>query len=283
MSQDSVGLQLQHHREWLANNGDRIEQRELRYIEQEFADGSPQACLVLTDCLDGLATVYGVRGILDAADGSGDWESQVARAFDYWGWSLKIRAHACFVSPLVKRMNLTNHISRAACLVCSSDAWAGIAGAVLRRAAAEPGAIDEKFWQRRRFEPFVLACLDFAENRRLESSGQLRDPYVGVLESISRIGGVPMEMMASMCDYQLMNISDSGRGRKPEFTDPPFDLLPCEIMIVNQLLEVTGRPHIKELDHRLVRLSGRTTRLGASKSADALIDRVESFFESCYG
>lgn len=125
---DKIEERLADHRLWLEKDARRIELRELQYLDKDLEDGSPQALQLITDSLNGLATVYGARGIVRVVDANEDGWADMTRAIDYWGWSLKIRAQGFLGVPMRPAINLTNQVSPAACLVCCSEAWAPTAG-----------------------------------------------------------------------------------------------------------------------------------------------------------
>jgi len=272
-----IGEQLANHRVWLDKNARRIEQRELQYIGKDLKDGSPQALQLITIGLDGLATVYGIRGIVKVVDANEDGWADITRAIDYRGWSLKIRANGYFGPPVSTSINLTNEVSPAACLACCSETWSTTAGAILRRAASEPDAVYPPYWAQRRFEPFVLACLDLLDGVEFSEIASLESPYRELIESLEDDDRL-RDALSAACDYHADNMDDTGDEWDPEFMEAPFDLLPCEVMLVHEVRVRLGRPVLDSFRHPLVQTLGRSTRLRTTVMGDHLLDKVKEVF-----
>lgn len=274
--------QLTNHRVWLEKNGHRIEERDRQYLDRDLEDGSPQASRLLTISLDSLATVYGTRGVVQVADATGDGWAEIARAIDYWGWSLQIRTKEFFGVPAAfAGINLTNVVSLAACLICCSESWSATAGAILRRMASVPHAVDPSYWAQRRFEPFVLACLDWLDGGKPPDIAGLESPYREVIESWREERRL-RDALSAVCDYHINNIDDMSEEWDHEFKHPPFDLLPCELMLVHELRIRSGNPSLNDFPHPLVQTLGRISRLKAMATGDRLLGQVEEFFVRCY-
>ncbi|MCA8918719.1 MAG: hypothetical protein KDB32_06540, partial [Planctomycetes bacterium] len=116
------------------------------------------------------------------------------------------------------------------------------------RAVASELAIDAEYLQESVFEPFVLGCIDRAQGSGLVVSG-FKGVYSDVLQAWDDDARLAKALL-NVCDYHCSNISDNRRGRYAEFTKPPFDLLPCELMLVNRLRKDTGRAPL-EFSHPL--------------------------------
>lgn len=273
--------QLANHRVWLDKNARRIEQRELQYIGEDLKDDSPQALQLITIGLNGLATVYGIRGIVKVVDANDDGWVDITRAIDYRGWSLKIRASGFFGPPVSTSINLTNEVSSAACLACCSETWSTSAGAILRRATSEPDAVYPPYWTQRRFEPFVLACLDLLDGVEPSEIASLESPYREVIEALEDDDRL-REALSAACDYHVSNMEDADDEWAPEFKEPPFDLLPCEVMLVHEVRSRLGRPILDGFRHPLVQTLGRSTRLRTTVVGDHVLEKVKEVFARCH-
>jgi hypothetical protein len=244
---DAVETLVRQHRNWVEANASRIEARDLRYLKQRLIDGSVNSMLSVADSLNGLAIVYGSRGVADLLESERDGAAGIMRAIEYRAAELTVRA-GMFFRLSVPQVNLTNYAARAACLVCCSDRWAGEAEEILRRAEASPGAIDEKYWRIRRFEPFVLACRDRTSG--VTSPRHLEEPYGSVLRAWDDTAELASALVR-VCEYHVKNMQDRGQAWDPEFKHVPFDILPCEVLLVRKCRQALDLP-MPQVDHELV-------------------------------
>lgn len=246
---DSIDAMIAYHRKWLEKNGSRILERETGYLKEDIESGTPIAFQQIPDSLDGLATYFGIRGTLEVLDGQKEkgWQN-ISNAIDFRGWGLKLRAESFFRDSGVKSVNLTNYVSQAACLVCVSEKWCGLAEEILRRVSDNADAVDQMYWKSRRFEPFVLYCCKIRDCEAV--NGGLVGPYDQVIASWDNDTSLAAAL-ESVCDYHCKNMDDTDGDFDPEFKHSPFDLLPCEVILVNRVRERLGLP-IPKVTHRLV-------------------------------
>jgi hypothetical protein len=279
----AIGLMVSHHRDWLDKNGSLILERDAQYLREDLADGSPQAFQQIPDSLDALATYYGIRGVLDVIDGKSDGWKMISTAIDFRGWGVKIRSESFFrqSSLGVTAVNLTNYISRAACLACVSEKWCEMAEATLRRIDSNPDSADQGYWQFRRFEPFVIACCDIRNgSSAYDITEWIGDPYRDVLlawNDESKLAGA----LNAVCDYHCQNMDDTGGDWDPEFKHAPFDLLACEIMLVTRVRERLGLS-MPAVDHPLVKTLKIESVFIPSCDDHELLRQLATAFSRCY-
>lgn len=276
---DSIDAMIGHHREWLEKNGSRILERDRGYLEEDIESGTPIAFQQIPDSLDGLATYFGIRGTLEVLDGQKEkgWQN-ISNAIDFRGWELKLRAESFFRDSGVRSVNLTNYVSQAACLVCVSKKWCSLAEEILRRVDDNVDAVDQLFWKSRRFEPFVLYCCKIRDRESV--NGRLVGPYDGVISSWDNDTSLAAAL-ESVCDYHCKNMEDIGGDFDPEFKHSPFDLLACEVILVNRVRENLGLP-IPKVTHRLVSILDGNVRSMAHDTEHELLQRLAVAFDRCY-
>ena len=153
----------------------------------------------------------------------------------------------------------------------------------MRRAASEPDAVYPLDWTQRRFEPFVLACLDLLDGVEPSEIASLESPYGEVIQSLEDDDRLQAALSAA-CDYHADNMDDTGDEWDPEFKESPFDLLPCEVMLVNEVRSRLGRPSFDNdrFRHPLVQALGSSTRLRTMETGDHLLDKVKEVFARCH-
>jgi hypothetical protein len=274
---DNIDTIIEYHREWLEKNGARILERDSVYLQEDIEDGTPQAFQQIPDSLDGLATYFGIRGTVELLDGKESGWQNVANAIDFRGWGLKLRAESFFRNLGVRTVNLTNYVSRAACLVCVSEKWSGLAEGVLRRVDDNADAVDRVYWNTRRFEPFILQCCKIRDGK--EADCNLDKPYGDVISSWNDDTSLAIALDA-VCEYHCQNMDDVGRDWDPEFKHSPFDLLPCEVMLVSRIRKTLGLA-MPTISHRLMSVLNANELVTASASEHELLQKLELAFRRC--
>jgi hypothetical protein len=266
--------QIREHGIWAEANANRIESREIGNVAADLKEGSEAALRCIPDSLNALATVHGSRGVAGLRENRPDATLNVARAIEYQAVALIVRANMYFRSS-ADQINLTNYVARAACLICCSRKWARTAERILRKAIETPGAVDRAYWQQRRFEPFVLACCDLLNG--VGTNRDLREPYASALVNWHDMDGLARAMVA-VCQYHVKNMNDKGQAWDPEFKHVPFDLLPCEVMLVRSCCHQLGRP-MPIVEHKLVEFYDDQVGELPEVSGDSIIDAVLASLE----
>ncbi|WCE05589.1 hypothetical protein [Pseudoxanthomonas sp. JBR18] len=240
---------LERHRHWLSQSGGMIAQ-ELEYLEEDLACDSLEGLNNVSDSLGMLAVFHGIQGevAICAGDISG-WE-EVSRALTYRYWALMLRAKAFsktrFLHGIKKVSNLTNQLSNSGCLLAGfiaadrHDLAESVADVLVGMLTVD-GVVDSGYLKKRRFEPFMLWLYS------IYSGGTAPIPidsmnlgiYQKVVESWAdeqKIVGV----LEELCQYHLANSEDKGGAWDPEFKDPPFDLLPLEVVAIFKVRQQIG-------------------------------------------
>ncbi len=275
---EQIEKQIEYHREWLRVHGENIYVSNKQFLLNDINAGILNNYRLISAHLDGLATYYGILGLIKIIDGNKQGWNDISTSVDFHGWSQMIRSDMFFRNREHEVLNLTIHISRIACLVCVSDKWQKMAESVLRRANSDPKAIDESFWKPRRFEPFVLHCCNIRDS--ISSNTKLKQPYADVFKHWNN-AELLSESFTKICDYHCENIDDSSEERRQEFIDMPFDLLPCELMLVNRVRKQLGLSQIK-VSHPLVDLLGVGENVDLDQEEHPLLKMVSDAYASMY-
>lgn len=267
------------HRKWLEKNGARILDRDTAYLLGDLEEGTPEAFLPMPASLDALALYYGILGTVELVDGQEIGWNHISTALDFRGWSLKVGAKSFFRQP-GSTLNLTNHVGRAACLICVSEKWGEAAESILREVDRDPDAVDQPYWKSRRFEPFVLECC-LIRDGKAPSNDHLEPPYLAVIQNWHDDRALG-HALAEVCEYHRANMDDHGGLWDPEFKHPPFDLLPCEVMLVQRIRKQLGLS-IPEVSHELISLLSPPDIIGSVGEEHELITKLSAAFSQCFG
>lgn len=269
LSKKRIETVISRHRNWFQSNGDLIHARGSESLQQQIETATSRSLLQIPNSLSMLAMYYGIRGIVKITDRSEDGWQDLSDSVDFHAWDLLIRTHNFLHNPINDVLNLTNYISRAACLACVSEKWAKMGAWILGLASEKLDFVDKDYWSSRCFEPFVLECYALARGE-LASQG-IPIPYSDVLENWNSLD-LLSDALVSVCNYHCANVLDDRDGVRPEFAHPPFDLLPCEVMLVQRiredkallipkishpLLSILNEPrleHARESEHKLLEM-----------------------------
>jgi hypothetical protein len=240
---------LERHRHWLSQSGGIVAQ-ELEYLEEDLACDSLEGLDNVSDSLGMLAIFHGIQGEVAICSGDISGWDEVSRAMTYRYWGLMLRAKAfsktSFLQGIRTVPNLTNQLSNAGCLLAGFIAadrhdLAESVADVLVGILTVDGAADSDYLKERRFEPFMLWLYSVYSGGTapfLIYSMNL-GIYQKVIESWAdeqKLAGV----LEELCQYHLANSEDKGGAWDPEFKNPPFDLLPLEILAIFKVRQQIG-------------------------------------------
>jgi hypothetical protein len=119
--------------------------------------------------------------------------------------------------------------------------WADLFANVLKQAEWNHQMVPEEYWNERVFEPFVLRLFALYAGSPGDYR-QIPDRYAAVLAG----WGSPKELseaLSATCDYHCDNMNDSrNEDWDPEFAEPPFDLIPWEVLAIREVRTRLGLP-----------------------------------------
>lgn len=271
----SLKRMIKYHRQWLESNGAYIFQRDSEDLRRDIDLGTTEAFRVMPGSLSGLGTYFGIRGTIEVIDGSLHGWRHISTAIDCRAWSWVIWADAFFRTP-GNCLSLTTQLNIATSLICVSQKWEIRVAKILERVINDPDAIDHKYWRSRTFEPFVLACRAMVAGNSADSS-LLKEPYRAIIEHWND-AFLLSDALKTVCDYHCANMDDRGGDWDPEFDQPPFDLLPCEVMLVRRMRKKLELP-IPEISHDLIAVLDPPDCIAANAEEHELIREVEEAFQ----
>jgi hypothetical protein len=277
-------------KEWLTERPPVLE-RQFAYLDKDLAKGTLQGLSATAVTLGVLATYYGRKGAIRVIDGhKAGWE-ELHRGLAYHFWCLKIHAQVffktAFLQPIQNVVNLGNDASTAGSLFCyylasGNEVRQHYTIDVLKSIATIPGAVDEPYWEQRIFEPFVLRLNQKQEKLDLPDALMQRDlgPYAKVLEHWDAPDRLA-EGIYGLCDYHCSNMEDRGGDWDPEFDQPPFDLLPSEILAIYAIRRKLGLATPK-VEHPLLATPLASLEPDITSGTDEVLARVEGVYSAVF-
>lgn len=282
-----LNLIIEEHRHGLSRYPAMVAQ-ELEFLDEDLASESLVGLDNVSDSLGILATCHGVQGEVAIMDGDiTGWEG-VARSVMYRYWALRLRARSFsntrFLQGVQTVPNLTNHLSRAACVLAAFIAadrrdLASSTADVLAGMLSVQGAVDASYLKGRCFEPFMLWLY------RVYSHGEAVAPIesLGIYQKVIDNWGDELqlaEVLKEIGHYHLANSEDDGGARYPEFKNPPFDLLVLEVAAIYRVRQQSGVPLPPATDPLLAVATAALDKLVFCP--DALVVRVEAAYRSFF-
>lgn len=233
---------IQLHRRWIAEAGDDVREYASNRIDAGLSDGSLQALRNISSNLGGLATYYGTHGVISLIDNNPSGWQQVHHSCLLHLWVLKIES--ALFQRLADSSSLTLFVPRVACTVCYSIAcglgdWRQTQANLLSMMASDTNMVTADYWQERHFEPFVIRLNQILEGDTPDlRNGDSFGVYTDILSHWNNEGSLADALLRA-CDYHCENMDDTGDW-DPEFDHAPLDLIPWEILAIQQVRQHTG-------------------------------------------
>jgi hypothetical protein len=96
------------------------------------------------------------------------------------------------------------------------------------------------YWQERRFEPFVIRLNQILEGCTPDLGNGDNFGVHGDILSHWDNEGLLADAFVRICDYHCENMDDFGGEWDPEFDHAPFDVIPWEILAIQQVRKRHG-------------------------------------------
>ncbi|WP_431689377.1 hypothetical protein [Hahella sp. NBU794] len=281
---------LKNKRKWLSERDDLIDE-EIEDAEDCFEEVSLESFIDLSDTLDVLANYYGARGCVRVADGESVGWDDIDTAVDYFFWSLKLRSESFFKIQFLKSLkagpNLTNYTGDTACVLAwfiatGQASQATEASQLLTRMAASD-AIDPGFWAQRTFEPFMLWLhgMHTGDSAPKELVHNSLSVYQQVIDAWDKTDALTTAI-TGVCDYHLSHIDRSKQVAIPEFKFAPFDIVPVEVMAIQQ---IRGKHDLAtpEIKHDLMTLADKIPGALSKPVEQDFLTRVRMAYYDFFG
>lgn len=236
-SQKQIERLVIQHRRWIQDNGEDVRQYSEGNINRGILENSIHSLRGIASGLRMLATYKGTHGVVAIIDGNQSGWQQVHHSCLLYLWSFRIENS--IYKRLPDSVGLTLLGPQVACVLCYTIAcrsaqWRGTMANVLEELAEDAKQVMTDYWQERRFEPFVLRLNQIMDGDTLSTK---RDEDFGVYSDILlhwKNEKSLSEALVHACDYHCDNMDDIGDW-DPEFDHPPFDLIPWDILAIQQV------------------------------------------------
>lgn len=288
----TIGRVVESHRKWLQRTALKLEERERAAFEKALSVDALHAFMLIASTLDGLGTVHATRGLVGLFDGrEGAW-LDIERSWLYRSWEarlrIKVAAQSAFLGQFRGVGTGLSQSAHNAVLVLAYD----LAFASGRRTVWMVQPLTDVLRgdprdrpDREHLERFVLAIEGFAQGR---AAPVAEVDEMGVYGEVVRSWSDPKRLrdaLLAACEYHCENMVDTGdEDFTPEFRDPPFDLVPAEILAVIRVRERLGL-ETPAVDHPLLALDFFRHAAAAAevRIEDDLIARVSDKYDQFFG
>ena len=228
------------HRNWLSRTGGRVAERDRKYLLEDLSQTTVDSLRLVPDSLCTLAQYHGAKGIVDLIDGTSDGWEDIELSIEYHAWSAFVRLETFLRrSQLgISVVGVANDAPLAACVASVSSKWQRGMVSILARLRRDPEFPINASRVSQRFEEFAMYVDQLGAESRLdvdveESRGEF-SVYTQAIEAWNNSQELD-EALVSICDYHLTRVEPQTEGEfRPEFKYAPFDLLPCEWMLVSR-------------------------------------------------
>ena len=233
---------LARHLKWIEVNGNRLYLRDRTYLEQDLKTGQCKSLTHVPSSLSTLGIFHGIRGVVRIIDGESDGWQDISAAIGYYAWSIVFQTETYLKqgSLGLRVTGLTNYVPLMACVAATSSQWELPMLNLLERLSADKQHMGIIKRPAKMFEDFVQTLLTRKHrDERLPLLTQ-ESPYGEILERWDD----PLKLsnaIAKSLDYHCTRIDQKATEEfAPEFKYTPFDLLPCESMLVHRVRDHQG-------------------------------------------
>ncbi len=242
------------HRAWLEKNGSRIYERDRAFLIEDLADGSAKAIKNIPQSLNTMGLYHGTLGVVQILDGDQSGWEHLSASIGYYGWGIDIRVKSYLKLRRLGEptIGVANRAPLLACVASVSSAWTDRLVAPLRELQTDDEYLAMTKRDARQFELFVLEIFEKSRNGNDSLPAMADSPYRSLIEAWE--SDELQTRLLQLCDYHCDRIEQkTGNEFTPEFSYPPFDLLPCGYMLVQRVRE---RLHLETpvLQHPLVEM-----------------------------
>ncbi len=239
------------HREWLQDSAPGLLDRTDRRLTENLTEASLPALRSTDSLLSRFATYFGTKGVVELIDErAGAWDAAYLSCMFHLH---QLRLGFALWSRLADEPGIS--LTKVACALCFSLAnglseWTRLFADIISQAEWNDQMVKRPYWQERKFEPFALRLAQIAA-----SNGEIApapSDSLGVYSDLIAHWNSPDALAAAMeqiCDYHCEHMDDTGSNGDwdPEFAHPPFDLIPWEILAIQQVRQRQGlaTPEVK--------------------------------------
>jgi hypothetical protein len=278
----------QRHRAWLNKAGNRgIWETDLRSIDQALERADAGRELNLADSLTSAGNWHAVNGLIALCDCliHEGWK-RIHTAWLYESMALRFRISEFrkgrVLGPFRPLKSLTLETNASAlclayALVVRRQFEMEFFGDAVRMMIMDNDAVPESHWEYHSVPSFMVQLLALLRRERLDGSratGRDLGAYQAIIDAWNEPSALG-EALYNACDFHCQRIEDNSDEFFAEFRDPPFDLVPAEILAVYSVRNSLGLD-TPSVEHPLLVAPFNTPMGNPSEIEDPLLDRVEA-------
>lgn len=270
------------HRDWLGSLGREVHANDSRMLNDFLRKPTPDGFREIQPSLFGLALYYGIRGICRALDDDPAGWVDVGTSLDFHAWivMIKVRLYELGRAPAAEAIGggiLERTVLRAALLGACSEGWEALSRATLAEYLGRKDAQGPDSKVREDFPAFVLAALQLgrtsAPSEGPTSPQTSSFSYARVLRLWENEEALA-QALREFCELEWHKaVAEAGA-----FGQPPFDLLPCSMMLMRHLKEASGS-RLPTVDHPLLNMfEGVPSRIRSAETSVAELEQLAYSF-----
>ena len=286
-SQKVLEKQKHSHREWLKGEASsEMKTTDLNCIEEDLESDAPGAWQNIADSLGRLGTWHAVTGLVVLTNGNTAGWSDVHRAWLYKVTALRIRISTFQKGRVLGRFRPVESLEleaspSALCLayamMFAREFETTLFEETLRVMTIDKSVVPDAYWRYHSLEPFMVRLFAMSQRREpppSEHSGPALGCYQAIFDSWNQPNELA-EAIHSACEFHCQRIGDKSEKFAAEFRNPPFDLIPAEILAIYSVRQALGL-HTPRIDHPLLKPPFNTPIGSPSEIQDDLLDMVEA-------
>jgi len=250
--------------------------REIGEIAQELKEPlSEGKCRGLGQELSYLANWHARRGVVIASRGDASGWFDLCKAARYEFWNIRIRSRSYDrAENKIKADNFTPSIINAgqcgiSCMALNAWTEAAWMAQRLQQSRAD-GSITPWSW------PHAVPRLVIGLHRYLAGQKDVSDLELGIYKNIFEHWddrAVLQQALLSAADYHVQNLRDKGSEDIAEFTHPPVDIFPAELVAIQRVREKLGL-ETPPIDHPLMKTPFADPPGDLRYESDELLNKV---------
>jgi hypothetical protein len=275
--------------EWLSrpDNASMIEE-DRAYIASNLDGDGPGVRMNVSDSLMRLGRWHAVNGEIGLLDGHSEAWSEIHRAWLYESLALRIRVSEFQKGRVLGQFRpircleteaIRSTLILAYAMMVRREFETEYFGETVRVMLLDKTVVPESHRRYHGLGPFLiqmLALLRKTEFAIPSTSSSESGPYQRIIEAWNQPQNLA-EALHAACDFHCRRIKDTSKRFFAEFRDPPFDLVPAEILAVYTLRRALGL-ETPRIEHPLVEAPFAAPTGGPSEISDELISQIEDQF-----
>lgn len=236
---------LKEYKAWLVESEQADLAVDIKIFNGNLQSDSPAKLILLSNSAKSFAYSKAKKGLVTIQEKNEQGWSDLGLSMLCFYWSTKLACARPYAGSLTLYLHKTASLL-AVFIAAKQDKLAADTAKFLTDMIIIKDLIGFKWLeggkaQVRMFEPFMLWLYLTSQNKPLPD--RLKPGNWGIYQKVIDHWHQPEELapiLLALCDYHCQQMKDNGKDWYAEFQDPPFDLLPSEIVAIYQVREQLG-------------------------------------------